>query len=353
MAGGIGSRFWPMSREDMPKQFLDILGIGKTLIQQTYERFERVCPSENIYIITNKSYREKIIEQIPGINPDCIICEPHRRNTAPCIAYASHKIYQLNPDANIVVAPSDHLILKEDVFVDCVNTALDQASKTECLITMGIKPHRPDTGYGYIQFDASETLENEDLKKVKVFTEKPESEVAKEFLASGDYYWNSGIFIWNVKSVINGLVEHLSDVNDLLKAGADAYNTDAEEAFIAEAYEKCPNISIDYGLMENAKNVYILCADFGWSDLGTWGSLYSHLDKDENGNAKVGEKVFLYDSSDCMVHVPNDKLVLVQGLNDYIVSESNNVLLICKKEDEQKIKEDLKDIKSKLDNNFL
>ena len=353
MAGGIGSRFWPMSRTDLPKQFLDILGIGKTLIQQTYERFERICPLDNIYIITNEVYRDKIIRQIPNINPDCIICEPYRRNTAPCIAYASHKIIKLNPDANIVVAPSDHLILKEDVFVDCVNMALEQASKTECLITMGIKPNRPDTGYGYIQFINEETLENKDIKKVKVFTEKPDLLIAQQFLDSGDYYWNSGIFIWNVQSILNGLDEHLSEVNILFKEGSELYNTEAEKDFIKDVYAECKNISIDYGLMEKARNVYILCADFGWSDLGTWGSLHSQLEKDHDNNAKVGKKVFLYDSKDCIVHVPDDKLVLIQGLDDYIVSESNNVLLICKKEDEQKIKRSLNDVKSKLDDDFL
>ncbi|NQY68130.1 MAG: mannose-1-phosphate guanylyltransferase [Flavobacteriales bacterium] len=353
MAGGIGSRFWPMSRTDRPKQFLDILGIGKTLIQQTYERFERVCPAENIYIVTNSDYFDQIIEQIPSIRKEQIICEPSRRNTAPCIAYASHKIHKINPNANIVVAPSDHLILKEDVFADCVNTALEESSKNDCLITMGIKPHRPDTGYGYIQFDSENTLSNPELKKVKVFTEKPDLEIAKEFLSSGDFYWNSGIFIWNVKSIINSLAEHLPEINNLFSEGTDSYNTESEVNFISDVYAECKNISIDYGVMEKANNVYILCADFGWLDLGTWGSLYSHLDKDPEENATVGKKVYMYDSKNCMVHVPNDKLVLIQGLDDYIVSESNNVLLICKKIDEQRIKESLADLKTKLNDDFL
>jgi len=338
MAGGIGSRFWPMSTSEKPKQFLDILGVGRTLIQHTYDRFANICPKENIYVVTNEAYKDLVIEQLQ-INPEQVIAEPLRRNTAPCIAYASFKIAQINPEANLIVAPSDHLILDQPGFENIVELALNQAMEEDCLITLGIKPSRPDTGYGYIQFMDANKGENGLIKKVKTFTEKPDLKLANKFLASGDFYWNGGIFVWTARSIMNALESLLPEVYTLFNKGVGKYNTSEELDFIADTYERCKNISIDYGVMEKAENVYVVLSDFGWSDLGTWGSLYDSLPKQEDGNAVVGERVFMYDSNNCIVNMPEDKLVILQGLDDYIVVESNKTLLVCKKSDEQKIRE--------------
>ena len=338
MAGGIGSRFWPMSTSEKPKQFLDILGVGRTLIQHTYDRFADICPKENVYVVTNEAYKDLIIEQLQ-INPAQVIAEPLRRNTAPCIAYASFKIAQINPEANLIVAPSDHLILDQPGFENIVELALNQAMEEDCLITLGIKPSRPDTGYGYIQFMDANKGENGLIKKVKTFTEKPDLKLANKFLASGDFYWNGGIFVWTARSIMNALESLLPEVYTLFNKGVGKYNTSEELDFIADTYERCKNISIDYGVMEKAENVYVVLSDFGWSDLGTWGSLYDSLPKQEDGNAVVGERVFMYDSNNCIVNMPEDKLVILQGLDDYIVVESNKTLLVCKKSDEQKIRE--------------
>lgn len=344
MAGGIGSRFWPMSRTEHPKQFIDILGTGETLIQQTFNRFTRICPKENIYIVTNELYKELTFEQLPELTPDQVICEPDRRNTAPCIAYANYKIAAKNPNANIIVAPADHLILKEDEFVRVVNEGLAFTAQEDCLLTLGITPSRPDTGYGYIQFDNS----NENaIKQVKTFTEKPELERAKTFVASGDYCWNSGMFIWSLKSIQTAFERYLPDVDAIFKSGADKYNTPEEKDFIASAYPTCESISIDYGVMEKSENVFVIPADIGWSDLGTWGSVYTHLELDGEENAVIGKNVWLYNSNNNIVHVPQDKLVVLEGLDDYIVVESNDVLLVCKKENEQQIKQFVSDIKEK------
>lgn len=341
MAGGIGSRFWPMSRTDKPKQFLDFLGTGKTLIQQTFERVTRIVPKENVYIVTNTLYKEITLEQLTGITEQQVICEPSRRNTAPCIAYANHKIKKLNPDANILVAPADHLIIKEDVFADAVQKCFDFASNNDALITMGITPTRPDTGYGYIQF-----INNDDeLKKVKTFTEKPNHELAVQFIESGEFSWNSGMFIWNIKSISKAFESYLPNTTAIFAEGEEFYNTDKEADFIEKAYSTCKDISIDYGIMEKAENVFVMNVDIGWSDLGTWGSVYTHLKHDNNENAKVGKHVMLYDTKNCMINVPKDKLVVIQGLDDYIVVEANNTLLICKKSDEQKIKQFVQDVK--------
>ena len=349
MAGGIGSRFWPMSKTTYPKQFLDILGTGRTLIQMTYDRFLKICPKENILIVTNTQYKPLVLEQLPELNENQILCEPSRRNTAPCVAYATHKINAINPDANIVVAPSDHLILKEDVFVGTISKAIQQANETECLVTLGIKPSRPDTGYGYIQFEEAETFDSS-VKKVKTFTEKPNHELAVKFIESGDFYWNSGIFIWTAKNITKSLEAHLPDMNSLFAKGISDYNTDNEASFIEDIYAVCTNISIDYGIMEKAENVFVVLADFGWSDLGTWGSLYTHLTPDENNNAIVGENVRMYDSKDCLVNSDNDKLVVLQGLEDYIVVDTEKTLLVVRKHDEQKIKQFVNDLKTyKLD----
>jgi mannose-1-phosphate guanylyltransferase len=354
MAGGIGARFWPMSRTSHPKQFIDILGTGETLIQQTFRRFERVCPSDNIYIVTNEIYRELIKEQLPGISDGQILCEPTRRNTAPCIAYANFTILQRNPDANIVVAPSDHIILKEDNFTEVILAALEATAENEWLLTLGIKPSRPDTGYGYIQFDDSRHFAGDDrLRKVKTFTEKPQLEMAQQFLQSGDFLWNSGIFIWSLKSIMKTFESYLPEVDSIFKEGIGLYNTPEEKEFITSAYTICRNISIDYGIMEKATNVYVLASDFGWSDLGTWGSLYDTRPRNEEGNSIVGNNVMTYDTKNCIVNMPKEKLVILQGLNDYIVVEDENILLICRKEDEQQIRQFVTDVRMRKGDRFV
>ncbi len=354
MAGGIGARFWPMSTTARPKQFIDILGVGKTLLQMTFDRFSKICPEKQIYIVTNEIYREQVLEQLPAIDATQVLCEPARRNTAPCIAYANHVILQQNPEAVIVVAPSDHIILKEDVFTQNVLDAMQVAASNNWLLTLGIEPSRPDTGYGYIQFEDEVLLpELPKLKKVKTFTEKPNLEIAQSFLASGDFLWNSGIFIWSLKSINQAFDQHLPEVNELFKPGAGKYSTDEEAGFIRQTYAVCRNISIDYGVMEKASNVYVMAVDFGWSDLGTWGSLYEIRAKDENSNAIVGNNVMAYGSKGCIVNMPKDKLVVLQGLTDYIVVEDDNALLICRKEDEQQIRQFVNDIKVEKGERFV
>jgi mannose-1-phosphate guanylyltransferase len=346
MAGGVGSRFWPMSRTAHPKQFIDILGTGQTLLQQTYKRFLRLCPKENIYIVTNDSYVGLVQEQLKGIDATNILSEPARKNTAPCVAYACYKIAQMNPDALTVVAPSDHLITKEDTFVKAIKSCYKKAESEDCLVTLGIRPSRPDTGYGYIQFESTETDAIDDrIKKVKTFTEKPDLEMAKFFLKSGDFLWNSGIFIWSVKSIIKAFEEHSPEIDAIFRTGNELYNTPKEADFIKQAYSNCKNISIDYAVMEKADNVYVRASAIGWSDLGTWGSLYGHISHDVNKNAIVGKNVMMYDSKNCIVNVPKSKLVVLQGLEDYIVVESDDILLICKKDDEQQIRTFVNDVK--------
>jgi len=345
MAGGIGSRFWPMSRTSYPKQFHDILGTGSTLLQQTFDRFLPLCPKENIYIVTNSQYKNLVMEQLPGIGEDQILLEPSRRNTAPCIAYANHRIKLRDPDAVIIVAPADHLVLKESAFTATVQTAISQAQKTQNLITLGIKPSRPDTGYGYIQFTDTKDAVSENVRKVKTFTEKPNIELAREFLKSGDFYWNSGIFIWTLESISSAFKAHLPEIEELFENVTPQLNTPEEEVSIANVYSVCESISIDYGVMEKANNVNVVLSDFGWSDLGTWGSLFTHIKKDRENNAVVGKNVVIDQSSDNMVNVPSEKLVVIQGLSDFIVVDTDDVLLICPKEDEQKIKQIVNDLK--------
>lgn len=346
MAGGVGSRFWPMSRTAHPKQFIDILGTGQTLLQQTYNRFIKACPVENIYVVTHETYKELVMEQLPNLPEENILMEPARKNTAPCIAYACYKIAQLDPKANVVVAPSDHLIIKEHTFVRAVKSCFKKAKSEDCLITIGIKPTRPDTGYGYIQFQEPDSPEpDKRIKKVKTFTEKPDLEMAKFFLQSGDFLWNAGIFIWNVRSIIKAFEKHLPDMDAIFREGKPFYNTPKEAEFIRNAYANCKNISIDYAVMEKADNVYVRASIIGWSDLGTWGSLYTHIPKDDKGNAVVGKNVMMYDSSNCIVNMPKEKLVVIEGLDDYIVVESDDILLICKKQDEQQIRTFVNDVK--------
>jgi len=351
MAGGIGSRFWPMSKSSYPKQFLDILGTGKTLIQATYNRFVKICPPENIFIVTNEDYVSLVKEQLPGIRSKQILGEPARRNTAPCIAYASFKISKINPNASIIVAPSDHVILQEKDFIKTARLALEEALTNDILITLGIRPGRPDTGYGYIQY--VEEKRNGRFCKVKTFTEKPDIDLAKSFIKSGDFLWNAGIFVWNVQAIITAFQKHLPAVYEIFKDGIAKMNTREEKKFIKKAYTHCKNVSIDYGVMEKAKNVYVVPSDFGWSDVGTWGSLYELHDKDYVGNAVGGKNVMMYDSSDCIVKVPDEKLVILQGLSDYIVIESEETLLICKKEAEQQIKQIVADVKKKKGKKFV
>lgn len=354
MAGGIGTRFWPMSRTSHPKQFIDILGTGETLIQQTYNRFRKICPKENIYIVTNELYKTLVREQVPELSCNQILLEPSRRNTAPCIAYANYCILQRDPDARIVVAPSDHIILKENEFLLDIKTALKAASEHDWLLTLGIRPSRPDTGYGYIQYeDGSILKQDRQIRKVRTFTEKPDIGLAVTFLKCGDFLWNSGIFIWSLKSIMKAFEKYLPEVDVLFKNGIGKYGTTDEKAFITETYPVCKSISIDYGVMEKASNVYVLAADFGWSDLGTWGSLFENRLKDDNRNSVVGKNVMIYDSSDCIVNMPNDKVVVLQGLKDYIVVESENVLLVCRKTDEQQIRQFVNDVRLEKGEKFV
>ena len=344
MAGGIGSRFWPMSRVSLPKQFLDILGTGETLIQQTFRRLKKICPVENILIVTNRDYKSLCLDQLSDVLEKNILGEPAMRNTAPCVAYAAFKIQSENPDANMIIAASDHIITKEDEFVRVVGDCLKLSASNDILLTIGIKPSRPDTGYGYIQFTEEALPNHKKVRKVKTFTEKPNQELALNFLDSGDFLWNSGMFIWSAKSITLAYRKHLNDIYTVFEDGKLIYNTEKEEEYIDRVFPGCKNISIDYGIMEKSDKVYVYPASFGWSDLGTWGSLYTHLDLDENKNAVLGDKVILYDSSNNIVNVPKEKQVVLQGLNGYIVVESKGTLLVCKKEDEQQIKQFVADV---------
>jgi mannose-1-phosphate guanylyltransferase len=355
MAGGVGSRFWPMSRTERPKQFIDILGTGKSLLQQTFERFLPICPAENIYVVTNNIYMDLVFEQLPNIKKEHVLGEPLRKNTAPCIAYANHKINIENPNAKIIVAPADHLILKENAFEERINEALDFIDDKEVLVTLGIKPSRPDTGYGYIQINNEIKVDtkNTKLKKVKTFTEKPNHEMAEFFVKSGEFYWNSGIFIWKLNTINIAFDKFLPEINSVFNKGGSLYNTEKEPQFIKEIYSKCKNISIDYGLMEKADNVYVLQSDFGWSDLGTYSALFENRDKNKDNNVLSSNNILTYDTSNCIIELPKDKLAVVQGLEDYIIVESNNTLLICKKKDEQLIKKFVNDVEIKMGEKYI
>ena len=345
MAGGIGSRFWPMSKVDRPKQFLDILGTGETLIQQTFNRLEKVCPIENIFIVTNINYKELCLQQLDNIVEDNILCEPAMRNTAPCIAYAAFKIHEINQNANIIIAASDHIVLKENEFINVAKHCLQIVAKNDILLTIGITPSRPDTGYGYIQFTEEFVVTDKKAKKVKTFTEKPNQELALSFLDSGDFLWNSGMFIWSVKSIVLAYRKHLRDMYDVFDEGKHFFNTEKENEFISRVFPGCKNISIDYGIMEKADNVYVYPAEFGWSDLGTWGSLYEQLKLDPNSNAVQAKSVMLYDSSNNIIKIRDNRLAVIQGLDGFIIVENEDALLICRKEDEQKIKNFVADLK--------
>jgi mannose-1-phosphate guanylyltransferase len=350
MAGGIGSRFWPMSRTKYPKQFLDILGIGRTLLQQTFDRLLHSCPVENIFVVTNEEYRELVLEQLPEISEHQLLLEPARRNTAPCIAYACYKIAKKDLEANIIIASSDHYIQNEAQFSECLSKAVDYCSASDSLVTLGIPPSRPDTGYGYIQF---ENNNHSEVKKVKTFTEKPSLEIAQEFLNSGDFLWNSGIFIWSTRSIIHAFEKHLPEMAQAFGEGNDAYFTDSEKAFIEKVYPTCQNISIDYGIMEKADNVFVLPADFGWSDLGTWGSLYTHVPLDRDENAILGKNIKTYESHGNLIYAERNKLIVLQGVSDLIVVDKGNVLLICHKDHEQEVKQIVTDIKMEKGEDFV
>jgi mannose-1-phosphate guanylyltransferase len=335
MAGGVGSRFWPKSRNHFPKQFIDILGIGKSLLQLTYERFEKICPKENIYILSNQQYLGLIQEQLNGIAVNNVLLEPSRNNTAPCIAYASYKILKQNPNANIVVAPSDHLIVKETEFLDKITQALAYTATNDALVTLGISPTRPDTGYGYINFK-KEGIDG--VHKVACFLEKSILEKAQEYLASGDYLWNAGIFIWRAQSIQNAFEKYALEIHELFKQGNKEYNTSEEVNFITENYPKSPNISIDYAILEKADNVYTIPADIGWSDLGTWASLYEVAEKDNENNALSVDHLYVEDTQNCIIHLPKGKAAVIKGLEDFIVVDDGKVLLIFPKGSEQEIK---------------
>jgi mannose-1-phosphate guanylyltransferase len=351
MAGGIGSRFWPMSRSEFPKQFLDILNTGRTLIQSTLDRFAKFIPLENIYIVTADIYREIVIKQLPELAPENILCEPSRKNTAPCVAYISYKLHQLNPNANLICAPADHLVDDEEKFMQVCNDALHFTSHIKALITLGIKPVNPNTGYGYIQYEQFAVSDN--VYKVKTFTEKPDKELAETFVRSGDFLWNAGIFVWEVKNIIKAFEKLLPEMHEVFDSEKASFNTKKETEAIERIYPQCINISIDYGIMEKADNVYVIPSSFGWSDLGTWASAYETLQKDHSGNAVAGNNVMIIDATNNMVHGDNKKLIVIQGLDEFVVVDTRDVLLICKKDKEQEIKNYVAEIKRNKGDKFL
>jgi mannose-1-phosphate guanylyltransferase len=351
MAGGIGSRFWPVSRSGRPKQFLDILGNGKTLIQWTYERFAGFIPPENIFVITADEYVPLVEEQLPLMKSEQILSEPSRKNTAPCIAYISYKLAIMNPEACLICAPADHLIADTTAFVKTTLEAFEFVAKHNALLTLGIKPLFPNTGYGYIQYEQEAVSDN--VYQVKTFTEKPNAELARTFIASGDFLWNAGIFVWQVQSILQAFETFLPEMHEVFIAEQANFNTTAERAAIERIYPQCVNISIDYGIMEKAENVYIIPSSFGWSDLGTWNSAYDNLEKDYYGNAVSGDHVIVIDARNSMIHAPKNKLHVLQGLEDFIVIDTPDVLLICKKDQEQQIKEYVAEVKRNKGDRYL
>lgn len=353
MAGGVGSRFWPLSRQEKPKQFLDILGTGESFLQQTYRRFSTICPPENIFIVTNSDYKNLVLEQL-NISPNNVLSEPFRRNTAPCLAYGAFKIFKKNQNAVIAITPADHYIAKEQEYAKELEESMNFAKDNDALLTLGIKPDRPETGYGYIQADRKKAVKNiHNLLKVKTFTEKPDITLATMFLQSGDFFWNSGVFISNIKTLLAAYEKFLPDMYAAFDDGKDYYNTDKEQAFIDKTYTECRNISIDYGIMEKAENVYVKCVDFGWSDVGTWGSLYEHTQHDPEKNAIISGKIFSYNNKNCLISVSPEKIAIIQGLENYIVVESNDALLIVSKDHEQNIRQYLDEIKHETKNKYI
>lgn len=353
MAGGVGSRFWPMSRQNKPKQFIDILGTGESLLQSTFDRVKNFCLTENIIVVTNSKYADLVGEQLPDLPKHNILSEPSRRDTAPCVAYAAYKIHLRNADAVMAVLPSDHLITKEERFTQTMLAAFACASENEKLLTLGIKPTRPDTGYGYIQFDASEKPDKHGFVKVKTFTEKPNLEMATLFLNSGDFAWNSGMFVWKSKVILEAFQQFQPEIINLFKEKPEVYDTDKEQKFIDKVYATCTAISIDYGIMEYAPNVFMTSADLGWSDLGTWYSLYDNSKKDKKKNVIIGKNTMLFGTENCVVNCPQEKLVVIGSVKDLIISEYEDMLLVCKMEEEQKIKHFVNEISIEKGDKFL
>lgn len=340
MAGGVGSRFWPMSTTEEPKQFIDVLGVGRTLIQMTADRFKGICPPENIWVVTNKRYADVVAEQLPDIPKSNILLEPCRRNTAPCIAYVSWRIKAKDPKANVVVTPSDHLVLNINEFQRVINESLKFTAESDAILTLGMKPSRPETGYGYIQADlSSSTPRNREIYRVDSFREKPDLATATRYISENNYFWNAGIFIWSVETIVNALRIYAPRINNCFERLASVMGTDAEQEAIDKVYPDCDNISIDYAVMEKAEEIFVCPADFGWSDLGTWGSLLMQTKRDIYGNSCIGPNIKTYETRNCIIHTLNEQKVVVQGLEGYIVAEHDGKLLICSLSEEQRIKQ--------------
>ena len=340
MAGGVGSRFWPMSTAVKPKQFIDVLGIGKSLLQLTVERFSGIVPVENVWVVTNAKYADTVSEQLPDMPRDHILCEPCRRNTAPCIAYVSWRIKSKDPKANIVVSPSDHVVLNTQEFQRVIRECLAFTADSDAIVTLGMKPTRPETGYGYIQADlSSNSLRNKEIFRVDSFREKPDLETAQQYISQKNYFWNAGIFIWNVSTIVNAFRIYQPQLAKIFESLLPIYGTDKEQAEINRLFPECENISVDYAIMEKAEEIFVCPADFGWSDLGTWGSLLQQSKKDLYGNACIGPDIILFESRNNIVHTTQEKKVVIQGLDGYIVAENDDTLLICKLSEEQRIKQ--------------
>ncbi|MCM1346943.1 MAG: mannose-1-phosphate guanylyltransferase [Bacteroides sp.] len=340
MAGGVGSRFWPMSTPECPKQFIDVLGCGRTFIQLTFDRFKGIVEPENVWVVTSAKYADIVKAQLPEVPVENILLEPCRRNTAPCIAYVSWRIKAKNPKANLVITPSDHIVMNTDEFKRVINSALSFTAETDAIVTLGMTPTRPETGYGYIQADLStSSLRNSSVFRVDSFREKPDLQTAKEYIKKKEYFWNSGIFVWSVKTIVNALRVYQPNLAEIFEGMNPVYGTEKEQEMINKKFPECENISIDYAVMEKADEIFVLPADFGWSDLGTWGSLHTLADKDSNDNAIIGNEVKLYETKNCIIHTSEERKVVVQGLDGYIVAEKDDTLLICKLSEEQRIKE--------------
>jgi mannose-1-phosphate guanylyltransferase len=340
MAGGVGSRFWPMSTPDYPKQFIDVLGCGRTLIQLTADRFKGICPPENVWVVTSEKYAETVKEQLPEIADDHILREPCRRNTAPCIAYVSWKIKARNPKANMVVTPSDHIVMNVTEFRRVIDSAMKFTADSDAILTLGMKPTRPETGYGYIEADLTiPSTSNKEVYRVYSFKEKPDLETAERYIKKNNFFWNAGIFVWNVSTVVNALRVYQPAISKIFERLLPYYYTEQEQEMINQNFPLCENISVDYAIMEKADEIFVFPSDFGWSDLGTWGSLHGNLPKDAHNNTQIGQNIKLYETQNCVIHTTQEKKVVVQGLDGYIVAEKDDTLLICRLSEEQRIKE--------------
>lgn len=350
MAGGVGSRFWPLSRRQRPKQFLDILGTGRSFLRHTFERFRTIVPDENFLVVTNDVYSEQVLRELPELRPEQVLTEPIGRNTAPCIAYAAFRIAALDPEATMIVTPSDHLVLDVDKFRNEMAGCMEFAANSGALLTVGINPTRPDTGYGYIQVGTS--TQQDGFQRVKTFTEKPNLELARAFVQSGEFFWNSGIFVWRADAILDELRTHLPDTYELFASAKGSYATPEERAHIARIYPELRGTSIDYGVMEKSDNVFVRCTDFGWSDIGTWGSLYQYSEKDDDGNTSP-ESCITFDTHDCLVRLPENKIAVIEGLEDYIVVDTEDVLMICPKSNEQDIKKFIATVRYRTGDTFI